>query len=180
MNTENKKTIKDITIDETKEVEKIELLIALPALIENIKNELHLSEEILFSLNNELSISIIENDEIEKVVEKIEDLFIGNTEESTIDTIIEKIVTFFDNKESILNPNDTDVVPNAKDEPNIVTASNNPEVQKDILLKKMQESFVKPTSLAPTTRDHSALPTSAPTISTPRPIDPYRELPDEK
>lgn len=179
MNTENKKTIKDITIDETKEVEKIELLIALPALIENIKNELHLSEEILFSLNNELSISIIENDEIKKVVEKIEDLFIGNTEEPIIDTIIEKIVTFFDNKDSILSSDDDVVLP-TKDESGIVTVSNNPETQKDILLKKMQESFAKPTSLAPTTRDHSALPTSAPTISTPRPIDPYRELPDEK
>jgi hypothetical protein len=179
MNTENKKTIKDIAIDETKEVEKIELLIALPALIENIKNELHLSEEILFSLNNELSISIIENDEIKKVVEKIEDLFIGNTEEPIIDTIIEKIVTFFDNKDSILSSDDDVVLP-TKDESGIVTTSNNPETQKDILLKKMQESFVKPTSLAPTTRDHSALPASAPAPSTPRAIDPYRELPDEK
>ena len=180
MDIENKKTIKDDVIDETKDVERTELLIALPALIENIKNELHLSEEILFSLNNELSISILENDEVKKVVEKIEDLFIGNTEEPIIDTIIEKIVTFFDNKESILSPNDTDMVSDAKDESTIVTTSNNPEVQKDILLKKMQESFVKPTSLAPTTRDHSAPPASAPAPSTPRPIDPYRELPDEK
>jgi hypothetical protein len=48
------------------------------------------------------------------------------------------------------------------------------------ILSRLQESFTKPTSLAPTTRDHSALPASAPTPSTPRAIDPYRELPDEK
>ena len=48
------------------------------------------------------------------------------------------------------------------------------------ILSRLQESFAKPTSLAPTTRDHSTLPTSAPAASTPRPIDPYRELPDEK
>lgn len=189
MDTENKKTTEDVIIDEKKDVEKTELLIALPALIDNIRNDLKLSEEQLFVLNSELNISILEDQKTEIFVEKIEDLFLGNLDESLIEKIIEKILVFFDSKDIILASENQPET--KKIEKEIAVSEPTQKVinvpkENVTMLNKLSQSFTAPTTITPTKRVYTDLPGAIPSSAAPSqetkvpPIDPYRIDPNEK